>query len=183
MSGQAGDVNEPVELGRLFDRCHRRLFALARRMSHDAEESQDLVQDAFLRAARRIASVPRADADAEAWLVRVLVNLCKDRNRRLVVRRRHAREATQVTWTPGAESATVARATVRAALATLPPRRRACVVLRELEELSVREVSEVLGLQQVTVRWHLAAARRQLARWSELHARPSFLANEDSHVG
>ncbi len=163
-------LNEPVELGRLFDRCHRRLYKLAHRMSHDSEDSRDLVQETFLRAARRVASVPRVDEEAEAWLVRVLINLCKDRQRRLFVRQRYAREVAPEAATPDPEAPSVARVTVRAALATLPPRRRACIVLRELEGLSVQEVSQVLGLQAVTVRWHLSAARRQLARWRERHA-------------
>jgi RNA polymerase sigma-70 factor (ECF subfamily) len=160
-------MSQPVDLGRLFDRCHRRLYALARRMSRDFEESRDLVQEAFLRAARRIDAVPQGASEAEAWLVRVLVNLCKDRQRRRVVREHHTRETAPQEASAGHEGPFVARATVRAALATLSARRRACVVLHHLEDLSVREVSELLGLQPVTVRWHLSAARRQLARWRE----------------
>jgi len=167
----ARTLNEPVELGRLFDRCHRRLYSLARRMSHDSEDSRDLVQETFLRAARRVGSVPRVDDEAEAWLVRVLINLCKDRQRRLVVRQHYARDVAPKVATEDPEAPSVARATVRVALATLPPRRRACIVLRELEGMSVQEVSQLLGLQAVTVRWHLAAARRQLARWRDRHAK------------
>jgi len=167
----ARPLDEPVELGRLFDRCHRRLYTLARRMSHDLEDSRDLVQETFLRAAPRIGSVPRVDREADAWLVRVLINLCKDRDRRLAVRRRYARDVAPQAATEDPEAPAVARATIRSALATLPPRRRACIVLRELEGLSVREVSQVLGLQAVTVRWHLSAARQQLAQWRDRHAR------------
>jgi len=176
-------LRQPAELGRLFDRCHRRLYAVARRMSHDSEESRDLVQETFLRAARRIASVPAGDAEAEAWLVRVLVNLCRDRERRRRVRQRYARAATSPAITRAdPEGPAVARATVATALATLPPRRRACLVLRELEGLSVREIAEMLGLQQVTVRWHLSASRRQLARWREMHAVAPAAKGDEHHV-
>jgi RNA polymerase sigma-70 factor (ECF subfamily) len=168
---QESGASARPELGPLFDRCHRRLYALARRMSHDSEESHDLVQETFLRAARRIDSVPRVASEAEAWLVRVLVNLCKDRQRRLRVRQRHALENRPPEPARDAEAPWVARATVEAALATLPPRRRACLVLRELEQLTVREVSELLGLKPVTVRWHLSTAYRQLERWRERHAK------------
>ena len=171
MVDDARPLNEPVELGRLFDLCHRRLFTLARRLTLESEDARDLVQETFLRAARRLDSVPRVDGEAEAWLVRVLINLSKDRQRRLVVRQRHARDAAPREATGDPEAPSVARATVRSALATLPPRRRACIVLRELEGLSVQEVSQVLGLQAVTVRWHLSAARRQLSRWRERHDR------------
>lgn len=166
--GRDESAADSVELGRLFDLYHRRLYALARRMGRDGEESHDLVQEAFLRAARNPERVPRRDGDAEAWLVRVLVNLCKDVRRRQRVRARFAWEvASETVNRRSPESHSVARATVEAALASLPPRRRACLVLREMEGMSVREVAELMGLQQVTVRWHLAAARRELVRWRE----------------
>lgn len=152
-------------LARLFDAHHERLFRLARRLSSDREEARDLVQEAFLRAARSPKSVPEGAQPEEAWLVRTLVNLCRDRFRRLGVRSRVAseirREERSVSSHP--EEAAVARATVTAALARLSPRRRAVVVLHELEGVAVREVARLLGVAEVTVRWHLLAARRDLA--------------------
>ena len=56
------------------------------------------------------------------------------------------------------------RQAVAAALARLPARRRAVVVLHELEERDVPEIARLLGLARPTVRWHLAAARRELRR-------------------
>jgi RNA polymerase sigma-70 factor (ECF subfamily) len=150
-------------LGRLFDAHHQRLFRLARRLSSDAEEARDLVQETFLRAARRPAAVPEGDSSGEAWLVRVLVNLCRDRFRRLSVRHesRSALAAPSTAQDPA--EAAVARASVAGALARLPARRRAVVVLAELEELPTVEVARLLGMAKVTVRWHLAAGRKQLA--------------------
>ena len=51
-----------------------------------------------------------------------------------------------------------------ARLTRLSPRRRAVVVLHELEGRPSREVARLLGIAEVTVRWHLLAARRELAR-------------------
>ena len=151
-------------LGRLFDAHQARLYRLARRLSGDTEEARDLVQEAFLRAARKPGSIPGRDSEAEAWLVTVLVNLSRDRQRRLSVRRRHpVEEPAGGRETENPESAAVARTTVQSALARLGARRRAVVVLRDLEELPVRRVAELLGLSPVTVRWHHSAARRQLA--------------------
>jgi RNA polymerase sigma-70 factor (ECF subfamily) len=153
-------------LGRLFDAHHERLFRLARRLSSDREEARDLVQEAFLRAARQPWKVPEGDQPEEAWLVRTLVNLCRDRFRRLVVRSRAASEIRRVGLEPVSqhpEEAVVARATVQSALACLSARRRAVVVLHELEGVAVREVARLLGVAEVTVRWHLLAARRDLA--------------------
>lgn len=150
-------------LARLFDAHHERLFRLARRLSADREEARDLVQEAFLRAARSPESVPDGDPSGEAWLVRTLVNLCRDRHRRLGVRTRVHEVLSRSEGGGHPEDAAVARATVRAALQRLSPRRRAAIVLHEIEGASAREVARLLGVTEVTVRWHLAAARRQLA--------------------
>jgi len=151
----------------LFDAHHERLYRLARRLSRDPEEARDLVQDAFLRAARRPASIPMPASEAEAWLVRVVINLCRDRQRRILVRRRKTPQPQSSAGGPDPETAAVARTTVQAALARLSPRRRAVVVLHELEDQPVRRVAETLGLAQVTVRWHLSAAKKELARLLE----------------
>jgi RNA polymerase sigma-70 factor, ECF subfamily len=150
-------------LARLFDAHHDRLFRLARRLSSDREEARDLVQETFLRAARRPAAVPEGPQPEEAWLVRTLVNLCRDRYRRLGVRSRERERLVRETESPHPEEAAVARTVVRQALERLSPRRRAVIVLHELEGTPVREVARLLGVSEVTVRWHLLAARRELA--------------------
>jgi len=154
-------------LARLFDAHHERLFRLAHRLSADREEARDLVQEAFLRAARRPEAVPAGDPSGEAWLVRTLVNLCRDRHRRLGVRTRVHEVLKQSEERAHPEDAAVARATVRAALGHLSPRRRAVLVLHEIEGTPVREVARLLGVAEVTVRWHLMAARRELAKLLE----------------
>jgi RNA polymerase sigma-70 factor, ECF subfamily len=149
-------------LAGLFDVHHQRLFRMALRLSADREEARDLVQEAFLRAARRPGAVP--DGAEEAWLVRTLVNLCRDRHRRLGVRARVHESLRRGEETEHPEEAAVIRTAVRSALGRLAPRRRAVIVLHELDGLPVREVARLLGIGEVTVRWHLMAARRELAR-------------------
>src|SRR5215468_3094126 len=78
-------------VGRLFDRHHARLYRLALRMIWGGDDARDLVQESFLRAIEH--PLPDDPAAAERWLVRVLVNLCRDRHRRGVVRRAHLRDA------------------------------------------------------------------------------------------
>ncbi|MEO8505634.1 MAG: RNA polymerase sigma factor [Acidobacteriota bacterium] len=149
----------------LFDAHHARLFRLARRMLRDVQESQDAVQETFLRAARNLERLPPGEEGAEAWLVRVLVNFCRDRYRRQKVRGFSAElSGDEVATGSRPDDAVVAKRTVQVALAALPPRRRAVVVLHELEGRDTREIAELLGLAQVTVRWHLAAGRAQLAK-------------------
>ena len=163
-------VSTPAEearerLAALFDAHHGHLDRLARRLASAPEDAQDLVQEVFLRVARRPAAVPRGERAEEAWLVRVLVNLCRDRWRRRAVRDRTMPRLEQA----GAELTTNpsetldARRRVAAGLARLSPRRRAILVLAELEGRDSAEIGRLLGLAAVTVRWHLAAARRGFA--------------------
>src|SRR5688572_4130202 len=170
MTGEAATVaaaNHEAEaagdrLGALFDAHHQRLYRLARRLSRNADEARDLVQDTFLRAARAPASLPSGASAEEAWLVRVLVNLCRDRWRQTTNRERLGRAAPRdIEADP--ERALVAKSVVWAALATLDPRRRAVLVMHELEGVPVEAIARTLGVTSVTVRWHLSKGRRQLA--------------------
>jgi RNA polymerase sigma-70 factor, ECF subfamily len=152
-----GDAGE--RLAALFDAHHRRLYSLACRMCRTREDARDCVQETFLRAARRPGSVP-AGAE-EAWLVRVLVNICRDGWRRQSVRDRVTLEAPEDSRDQ--ESEVIARSLVRLALDQLPPRRRAILVLYELEGTGIAEISTLLGVAPVTVRWHLSRGRKQMA--------------------
>jgi RNA polymerase sigma-70 factor (ECF subfamily) len=147
----------------LFNRTHQRLFRLGCRMGADPDEAQDLVQEAFLRATTRPGSLPDSDAAAEAWLVRVVVNLCHDLYRKSTVRLRLADQVRENEPLQNQESEVMARSMVRTALAALSPQRRAIISLHELEGLSVREVARMLRVAEVTVRWHLAKGRKEIA--------------------
>lgn len=163
------DAARPIEadpssrLGRLFDSHHARLYRLARRLSASRDDALDLVQETFTRAAARLATVPD-DADREeAWLVRVLVNVQRDEWRKRKVRAEHRVRSRVDEAGPDVEAARIASATVWRAVTALPPRRRAVVVLHELDGLSVADVAGVLGMARATVRWHLFRARAELA--------------------
>jgi len=73
-------------LGQLFDAHYSRLYNLARRLTRSADEARDAVQDTFLRAAGSPQSIPWGMPHEEAWLVRVLVNICRDAWRKRVLR-------------------------------------------------------------------------------------------------
>lgn len=153
-----------VRLGTLFDTHHQRLYRLARRLANCSEDARDIVQETFLRAARSPGSVPHGSPNEEAWLVRVLVNICRDRWRRMAVHRNtaHLREPRE-DRPASPEPAFMARALVQQALGVLPPRRRAILVMYELEGMSIPTIAALLGVTAVTVRWHLSVGRRQMA--------------------
>ena len=151
-------------LGQLFDTHYRRLYNLARRLTKSPEEARDAVQDTFLRAARSPQSIPFGPSHEEAWLVRVLINICKDGWRKQAVRSRAAAAPPPPIDRQGAESELVARSTIWRGLEALPPRRRAILVMYEIEGAAIPAIAQLLGLRAVTVRWHLSVGRRELAR-------------------
>jgi RNA polymerase sigma factor (sigma-70 family) len=161
----AGRLEAEGRLADLFDTHHLRLYRLARRLVSSADEARDIVQDTFLRAARSSRSIPRGSGAEEAWLVRVLTNLCRDRWRRRGTRQRleaHHQIAAGRMSAPSSEGALIARDIVYTALDTLDPRRRAVIVLFELEGKAIVEIARLLGITPVTVRWHLSRGRKEL---------------------
>ena len=148
----------------MFDAHHQRLFRLARRLTPGAEEARDLVQETFLRAARAHQSIPHGNE--EAWLVRVLVNVRRDEWRRASTKKRIDPEgAAHAHRAEGSdqETAFIAKTTVWRALERLPPRRRAVIVMYELEGQTIPAIAKLLGVNAVTIRWHLSRGRRELA--------------------
>jgi RNA polymerase sigma factor (sigma-70 family) len=158
-------AEQPADrIAALFDAHHQRLYRLARRLTSGADDALDLVQETFLRAARAPRSVPIGADREEAWLVRVLVNLRRDQWRKAAVQKRHDKSSLHGQVEPDHGAAVIARATIWRALDLLSPRRRAVIVMHELEGLAISTIASQLGISAITVRWHLAKGRRDLTR-------------------
>ena len=152
-------------LSALFDAHHDRLYRLARRLVSSVDDALDLMQETFLRVAGSPHAVPPGLTSEEAWLVRIMINVRRDQWRKAAVRTRHQRELGRPSGVDhGPEAALIARATVWRALDVLAPRRRAVIVMSELEGLAIPAIASTLGISAVTVRWHLSRGRRELAR-------------------
>jgi RNA polymerase sigma-70 factor (ECF subfamily) len=151
-------------LSRLYDTYEDKLYRLARRLTASASDAEDLLQDTFLKAAHALSSIPIGSPNEEAWLTRVLVNTRRDQWRRKGVRQRAAALLRPDPATPqsSAESALITRQAVWSALDALKARRRAIVILGELDGLTPEAIAKTLGLTVMTVRWHLSLARREL---------------------
>jgi len=149
----------------LFDTHEDKLYRLARRLTASAEEAEDLLQDTFLKAAQARA-IPVGSPNELAWLTRVLVNARRDQWRKAGVRKRAAPllRVDVVAAGSTAESALLTKRAVWAALDALSPRRRAIVILSELDGLTPEQIAATLGVAVMTVRWHLSLARRELRR-------------------
>jgi RNA polymerase sigma factor (sigma-70 family) len=162
IAGDMAAAGGEERLEQLYDRFSARLFRFALRVSRDDGEARDYVHDAYMRAARDLRRVPQADGEAMAWLIRVVVNLARDRYRRTLVRDAFARLAMRHE-THDPRPALDAGEAVRGAMASLSPRQRAVVALHHLDGEPVADIAVTLDLSPATVRWHLADARRRLA--------------------
>jgi RNA polymerase sigma-70 factor (ECF subfamily) len=156
-----------------------RAFRLAQRILGNREDTEDLVQEAALRAYDRLSQFDRTRPFAP-WFLRVVWNLAL-RRRDAVVRRRHEPLDDGMAADPAAASGAVDRdefwAEFRRAVASLPPRQRAIVMLFDVDGYSGAEIAAQLDITPETVRWHLHQARKTL-RPSMERFRDAFLEDE-----
>jgi RNA polymerase sigma factor (sigma-70 family) len=141
-------------------------YNLARWLMRNEDDAQDVVQESYLKAFRFFEGF-HPGANARGWLLRIVRNTCYS-----ALGARH-RQGTALELdveqledaAPGPRANVDAKATVetvREAIAALPVDYREVVVLRELEELSYKEISEVAGIPLGTVMSRLSRARDQL---------------------
>ena len=133
---------------------------LAYLLTGDRHQAEDLAQEAFIRCVGRFSHL-RSHAAFEAYLRRAIVNLhTSGLRRRRLEREWLQREGHRVATAASPQGDVGARADLWSALATLPPRQRAALVLRYYEDLSERDTAEALGCT-------LAAVKSLVARGSE----------------
>jgi RNA polymerase sigma-70 factor (ECF subfamily) len=158
----------------IMQRCNQRLFRIARAVMRDDAEAEDVLQEAYTRAFAAMASF-RGEAGVATWLTRIVLNEAHGRlrSRRATVDLdavEAAQESAEILAFPGRAvddpEADAARAQIRRILETavdhLPEPFRLVFILREVEELSVEETAEHLGLKIETVKTRLHRARRRL---------------------
>lgn len=153
-----------AQVATLFDEHYTRLRDLAYVILGDRNLAEEIVMEAFLKTFTgwgRIRDLDRADA----YLRRAVVNLCRSKIRRKVVEarsnaityRRDERKAPD--WDPEIHEES---RELWAAVRGLPPRQRACIVLRYVEDLAEGDIAEILDCSVGTVRSQLSRARRKL---------------------
>jgi len=153
-------------------------YNLARWMMRDPSDAEDVVQDACLRALQYFSAC--RSGNEKAWLLQIVRNTAytKLRNRRRVeVALETGDDGSGFAGmmiadpAPGPEAAVAAAqdlALLRTMMEALPVDLRECLILRELEELSYKEIAGVTGAPLGTVMSRLHRARRMLAAsWSE----------------
>jgi len=138
-------------LGELYERHAPGAVRLAYLLTGDGALAEDLVQDAFVRLAGRFLDLRDPDA-FPAYLRKTVVNLARMHFRRRLVERAYLeRERSAVRGEP-AVADVASDHSMRQALLSLPARQRAAIVLRYYEDLSERQIADVLGCRPGTVK-------------------------------
>ena len=167
------------------------LYGVALRMTKSEGDAEDLVQDAMLRAYRFWDGF-EAGSNCRAWLMRILTNVFRNRYRERAREQEILGEAETSAANLGqfqgaaprdAESALFGRMLsrdVETALATLPPEFRLPVILADLEDLSYKEIADIMECPAGTVMSRLYRGRRMLQKHLSDYARQASQADAAS---
>jgi RNA polymerase sigma-70 factor (ECF subfamily) len=159
-----GDLGAFEELYRLHA---GRLYSVALRLVGNAADAEDLLQEIFLAAHRKLDTF-RGESALGTWLYRLATNLCLDHLRSRSGRSRQVTDALDDeaglmdTSSVTLAEQTVTRMDLERALARLPEGCRAAFVLHDIEGLEHREVAEVLGVAEGTSKSQVHKARLKL---------------------
>jgi RNA polymerase sigma-70 factor, ECF subfamily len=158
--------------GEIVRRWERKIFALCFGMLGREDDARDAAQETFIAAYRNISNF-RGDAKVSSWLHRIAVNQCLTVKRRAKTRSEEfiddeTGEEERIFVAPAHRSPArtteqVERLTlVRQAVGSLPTDLRQVIVMKEFEEMTFQEISEVLEVPLSTVKSRLYTALKQL---------------------
>jgi RNA polymerase sigma-70 factor (ECF subfamily) len=154
--------------GEIYRRHAGRLYSLAYRMVGHAGDAEDLLQEIFLQAHRKLHSF-KGESALVTWLYRLGMNLCLDHLRSRASRMSQATASLDDEYGPpmpaapaGAVELTVSRLDLERAIATLPEGCRAAFLLHDVEGFEHREVAEMLGIAEGTSKSQVHKARLRL---------------------
>ena len=157
-------IRDPESFGELVDRYQDRIFGVAVRLVGDRDVAADVAQDTFLRAYRSLKSF-RPEARFAPWIYKIAVNLCLDERRTRAVRPVAELDDNLVDREPSPERQTETmelRRELLSAIESLPPKYRAAVVLRHIQDLPYEDIAEALGVPLGTVKTWLFRGRELL---------------------
>ena len=160
---------------------HRRIYGICYRFTGNPTEAEDLTQEAFLKMFRNLDSFDPAKGGFTTWLTTLTRNLLVDNYRR--TRMERVSDSLDETYDGEDDGPTKAerltdggksqeqhvaglelRAQIQQALAQVSPDLREAVILRDLEDMDYKEIAEILGVPQGTVKSRISRGRAELAK-------------------
>ncbi len=166
---------------------HKRVYGLCYRFTGNSADAEDLTQDVFLKIYSNLASFDLTRGSLQVWITTMTRNLLVDNFRR--TRNQRATGSLDDGWdqteelkpidrltSPGASQHEVAAqkelaAMVQHALTQVSVELREAVILRDLQDLDYKEIAQVLGIPEGTVKSRISRGRAELARLLERNKR------------
>lgn len=164
MSGAWDRDEAAVFVEGLFARHHGEIYAYLVRMLREPELAADLTQDAFIKAYRNYETLEKPE-NARAWLYQIAHRVALDEIRRRKIIRFLPWTGESPGSAPSAERLVMDRhlsSDMQRALARIPERQRAALLLAELHDLTGLELAMALGVSHVAARALLTRARESL---------------------
>jgi RNA polymerase sigma factor (sigma-70 family) len=169
-----GTMSDEAEFVSLCGGLHGRLVGMLTLYTGERELARDLAQETLARLWRDWRRVQRTSS-REAYAFRIAINLAKDHFRRMSVRRAHWLRADVDRDAVSHDPDMAAAVAIRQAVAALPHRKRAVLVLRYVVDLSVEDTAAALGIPVNTV--------KTLARRTLVELRDVLEPQTESEVG
>jgi len=160
---------------------HRRIYAICYRFTGSGADAEDLTQDVFLKLYKNLASFDTQKGSFQTWITTLARNLLVDHFRRTRLDR--ASDSLDATFDGEDDGPTMGdrladpapsqehhvaglelKARVQGALKQLSPELREAVILRDLEDMDYKEISQVLRIPEGTVKSRISRGRGELAR-------------------
>jgi RNA polymerase sigma-70 factor (ECF subfamily) len=160
---------------------HRRIYAICYRFTGSSSDAEDLTQDVFLKLYKNLASFDTQKGSFQTWITTLARNLLVDHFRRTRLDR--ASDSLDATFDGEEDGPTMGdrladprpsqehhiaglelKVRVQSALKQLSPELREAVILRDLEDMDYKEISQVLRIPEGTVKSRISRGRGELAR-------------------
>ncbi len=164
--------DDPEAFGEIVRRWERKIFALCFGMLGREDDAKDAAQEAFIAAYKNLSNF-RGEAKVSSWLHRIAVNQCLTTKRRQKSRSEDFiddEDGTGESVFVASANFSPARTTersermnlVRQAVGALPSELRQVIIMKEFEEMTFQEISDVLELPLSTIKSRLYTALKQL---------------------
>ena len=160
---------------------HRRVYGICYRFTGSSSDAEDLTQEVFLKLYKNLTSFDLQKGSFQTWITTLARNLLVDHFRR--TRQDRATDSIDATFDGEDDGPTIAdrladpgrsqekhvanlelRARIQSALKHLSPELREAVILRDLEDMDYKEISQVLRIPEGTVKSRISRGRGELAR-------------------
>lgn len=159
-----------LAFGEMVKMYQKYAFALAFRLLLNEEDAEDVVQESFLRVWRHL---PKYDVNQKftTWLYAIVTNLCHDHLRRLKVRSQNTlHEVKEPEYARDSDCSQpeqdctnqMLKKRLSLLVADLSSTQRVVFILRDLQELTVKDVARILGISEGAVKSNLYYARKSL---------------------